>query len=49
MCFVFADPAEDETLGDLSLDLVEEVDPRDPSAIIKKIKLLKLKKKKLFG
>lgn len=47
---VFADPAEDETIGDLALDEVEDVDPRDPAAFIKKLKLLKLKKKKLiFG
>lgn len=44
---VFAEPAEDETIG--SFDAVEEsIDPRDPAAILKKIKLLKLKKK-LFG
>jgi hypothetical protein len=46
---VFAVPAEDETIGDLALDEAEIIDARDPAALIKKLKLLKLKKKKLFG
>lgn len=42
---VFASPAEDETVGSFD-EIDDEVDPRQPAEIIKKIKKLK---KKLLG
>lgn len=41
---VLANPSEDETIG--TFDEVDEFDPKNPAAIIKKIKKLK---KKLLG